>query len=227
MKIKRILPPPDSLRGYPAGFISRYIAFLLDVLIIVAVTFIAANIARITLTFFGFDQFLPEANQQRTVVELSQTVMAVIRFTVTIIGGFLTFGVYSIVSWVLMGKTLGKALMGLRVLGEDGHRVKFRQALIRALSYYISGLALFAGFLWVLVDDRRQAWHDKLARTVVVYEWDAQYEERLVAAVQMLEDSNQRQQAMVEQTRRLAAEGDLPDESMEVSNVRTNDYPPL
>ena len=109
-------------------------------------------------------------------------------------------------------QTVGKALMGLRVLGQDGRRLTFSQALIRALSYYISGLALFIGFLWVLVDDRRQAWHDKLARTLVVYEWDAQYEERLVGAVQVLNQSNQRRQAAREQAVRLAAEGDDPGE---------------
>jgi uncharacterized RDD family membrane protein YckC len=126
----------------------------------------------------------------------------------TVAGGFLTFGIYSIVAWMLVGKTVGKALMGLRVLGQDGRRVTFTQAIIRALSYYVSGLALFIGFLWVLVDDRRQAWHDKLARTIVVYEWDAQYEERLVNAVQTLDQSNQRRLAAREQAARLAAEKD-------------------
>ncbi len=133
---------------------------------------------------------------------------AALRWLLTIAGGFLTFGVYSIAAWLLVGKTVGKALMGLRVLGQDGRRLNFWQALIRALGYYVSGLALFIGFLWVLVDDRRQAWHDKLARTIVVYEWDAQYEERLVGAVQALNDSNQRRQAAREDATRLAAEGD-------------------
>jgi uncharacterized RDD family membrane protein YckC len=32
----------------------------------------------------------------------------------------------------------------------------------------VSGI-FFLGYLWILVDDRRQGWHDKLARTLVVY----------------------------------------------------------
>ncbi len=72
----------------------------------------------------------------------------------------------------------------------------------------ITALPLFLGYLWVLVDDERQTWHDRLAKTIVVYEWDARYEERLVGAVRHLSDSAERRQAAQEHARRLAAEGD-------------------
>lgn len=211
MKIKRLAPPPDSLRGHPAGFVTRYIAFLLDVLVVVLVSFLFITILRVTLDFFGITVLLASAAQSGETARQTVVLSSGVRWLLTVAGGFLTFGVYSIVAWLLVGKTVGKALMGLRVLGQDGRRLTFFQALIRALSYYISGLALFIGFLWVLVDDRRQAWHDKLARTIVVYEWDAQYEERYVTAVRALDDSNQRRQAAQEQAARLAAEGDETD----------------
>ena len=212
MKIKRLASPPDSLRGHPAGFVTRYVAFLLDVLVVAFVSFLFFTILQVTLEFFGIDALMTLATQSRETARQTVVLGGALRWLLTIVGGFLTFGIYSIVAWLLVGKTVGKALMGLRVLGQDGRRLTFGQALIRALSYYISGLALFIGFLWVLVDDRRQAWHDKLARTLVVYEWDAQYEERLVGAVQVLDQSNQRRQAAREQAARLAAEGDDPGE---------------
>ena len=212
MKIKRLATPPDSLRGHPAGFVTRYVAFLLDVLVVAFVSFLFFTILQVTLEFFGIDALMTLATQSRETARQTVVLGGALRWLLTIVGGFLTFGIYSIVAWLLVGKTVGKALMGLRVLGQDGRRLTFGQALIRALSYYISGLALFIGFLWVLVDDRRQAWHDKLARTLVVYEWDAQYEERLVGAVQVLNQSNQRRQAAREQAARLAAEGDDPGE---------------
>jgi hypothetical protein len=34
----------------------------------------------------------------------------------------------------------------------------------------ISGI-LFLGYLWILFDNRRQGFHDKLAGTYVVYSW--------------------------------------------------------
>ena len=212
MKIKRLVTAPDSLRGHPAGFVTRYVAFLLDVLVVAAASFLFITVLRVTLDFFGISDLLASVQESRDVARQTVVLSGVVRWLVTIASGFLTFGVYSILAWMLVGKTAGKALMGLRVLGQDGRRLTFGQALIRALSYYVSGLALFIGFLWVLVDDRRQAWHDKLARTLVVYEWDAQYEERLVGAVQVLDQSNQRRQAAREQAARLAAEGDDPGE---------------
>lgn len=208
MKIKRLVTAPDSLRGHPAGFVTRYVAFLLDVLVVAAASFLFITVLRVTLDFFGISELTASAAAARETARQTVVLNAALRWLLTIAGGFLTFGVYSIAAWLLVGKTVGKALMGLRVLGQDGRRLTFWQALIRALSYYVSGLALFIGFLWVLVDDRRQAWHDKLARTIVVYEWDAQYEERLVGAVQALNDSNQRRQAAREDATRLAAEGD-------------------
>ena len=208
MKIKRLVPPPDSLRGHPAGFVTRYIAFLLDVLVVAIASLLFITVARVTLDFFGINTLLASAADSRDVAGQTVVLSGAMRWLLTVAGGFLTFGVYSIAAWLLVGKTVGKALMGVRVLGQDGRRLTFSQALIRALSYYLSGLALFIGFLWVLVDDRRQAWHDKLARTVVVYEWDAQYEERYVNAVSALDDSNQRRLEAREQAARLAAERD-------------------
>ena len=41
-------------------------------------------------------------------------------------------------------------------------------------------LTLGVGFLWVIIDDRREGWHDKLARTCVVYAWQARQNETLV-----------------------------------------------
>jgi uncharacterized RDD family membrane protein YckC len=208
MKIKRLATPPDSLRGHPAGFVTRYVAFLLDVLVVALVSFLFVTVVRVTLDFFGINALLESAAEARPAATPTVVMSSAWLWLLTVGGGFLTFGVYSIAAWMLVGKTVGKALMGLRVLGQDGRRLTFSQALIRALSYYVSGLALFIGFLWVLVDDRRQAWHDKLARTIVVYEWDAQYEERLVGTVQALNQSNQRRLAAQEAAVRLAAEGD-------------------
>ena len=208
MTIKRFIPPPDSLRGHPAGFVTRYVAFLLDILVVTIASFLFITVLRVTLDFFGINTILESAAESRPAAQQTVVLGGLVRWLITIAGGFLSFGVYSIVAWLLVGKTVGKALMGLRVLGQDGRRLTFPQALIRALGYYVSGLALFIGFLWVLVDDRRQTWHDKLARTIVVYEWDAQYEERLVGAVRVLNESNQRRQAAREEAVRLTAERD-------------------
>jgi uncharacterized RDD family membrane protein YckC len=42
------------------------------------------------------------------------------------------------------------------------------QLTVRYLGYFISTFFLFIGFLWIGFDKRKQGWHDKMARTVVI-----------------------------------------------------------
>jgi uncharacterized RDD family membrane protein YckC len=60
--------------------------------------------------------------------------------------------------------------MGLRVLGPDGGHPGAGRAIVRLIGLGLAIIPLFAGFLPVLVDDRRRALQDFLASTVVVYE---------------------------------------------------------
>jgi uncharacterized RDD family membrane protein YckC len=84
-----------------------------------------------------------------------------------------TAGIYYLFFWTLAGQTPGKMLLGLRIVSLDGSHLTLWQALRRFIGYFLSALPLYAGYWWVLIDNRRQGWHDKLAGTVVVYIWDA------------------------------------------------------
>jgi hypothetical protein len=53
-------------------------------------------------------------------------------------------------------------------MGANGQNLKFWRSTRRAIGDLLAALPLFVGFLWVLVDDRRQGWHDKLADSIVV-----------------------------------------------------------
>jgi len=44
----------------------------------------------------------------------------------------------------------------------------------RYFGYYVSGLILALGFIWIAFDKRKQGWHDKLAGTLVIREGDDQ-----------------------------------------------------
>jgi uncharacterized RDD family membrane protein YckC len=79
---------------------------------------------------------------------------------------------YLWVSYVVFGKTIGKTVLGLRVVSADGHATMAgRQSLIRVLTYPLSFLFLGVGLLGVVFNPQRQAWHDRLAGTTVVYDW--------------------------------------------------------
>jgi len=44
------------------------------------------------------------------------------------------------------------------------------QAILRYLAYIVSTLPLCLGFLWIAWDHRKQGFHDKIAKSVVVIE---------------------------------------------------------
>lgn len=77
---------------------------------------------------------------------------------------------YFFLSVAIAGRTVGKALMGVRVVGLKGGRLPPGRSLLRAFAYLVSLIPLAAGFLWVLVDRDRRAWHDHIAGSRVVYD---------------------------------------------------------
>jgi uncharacterized RDD family membrane protein YckC len=76
--------------------------------------------------------------------------------------------VYHIVFWAWKGTTVGGIICQLRVIRVDGSAVRFVDALVRGLSSIFSAAVVGLGFLWILKEPDRQAWHDKIAGTYVV-----------------------------------------------------------
>jgi uncharacterized RDD family membrane protein YckC len=68
------------------------------------------------------------------------------------------------------GLTPGKKLLGLQVLNQQTGAIPgFGTMFLREIvGRFLSGLFLGLGYFWALWDKNAQAWHDKLAGTVVV-----------------------------------------------------------
>jgi uncharacterized RDD family membrane protein YckC len=76
---------------------------------------------------------------------------------------------YAVYFWTSTGATLGKQVMGLKVVSsETGQLLDTQGAIIRYVCYIISGLPLYLGYLWALWDPNHDTWHDKLAKTKVI-----------------------------------------------------------
>lgn len=79
---------------------------------------------------------------------------------------------YLWVSYAVFGKTIGKTILGVRVVSSDGQvGLSGRQPFLRVLTYPLSFLIFGLGLLGVVFNPARQAWHDKFAKTAVVYDW--------------------------------------------------------
>lgn len=85
------------------------------------------------------------------------------------ISNFVNFA-YFIVLTALWGKTIGKKIMGIKVVNiENTKTPSFGKVLIReTIGKLVSFLALGIGLIWIIFDSKKQGWHDKIAKTSVV-----------------------------------------------------------
>ena len=105
------------------------------------------------------------------------------------VGRLLASGIFAILFtysyyaffWYFAGMTIGNAVMGIRIIRTNGKRVGPFRTLLRLIGYAIALIPFGLGFFWILIDDRRQGWHDKLAGTFAVYAWEARPDERFYA----------------------------------------------
>jgi len=75
---------------------------------------------------------------------------------------------YAAIMWKLRGTTVGGIVFDLQVVRLDGRPIDWGTAIVRALACFLSLAVLGLGFFWIAIDPERQAWHDKIAGTVVV-----------------------------------------------------------
>ena len=166
----------SNLQGHYAGFISRLIAYVIDLVIISLFLVAISWTVNTTIQFFN----------------LSSTAASdFIKIMMTGLTIFLFLAGYFVLFWTLAGQTPGKLIMGLRIVTLDGQQLSFGRSIRRFVGYILSFLTFYMGFLWILIDDRRQGWHDKIAGTCVIYIWAARPGDLYTASVQPPEASQQ------------------------------------
>jgi uncharacterized RDD family membrane protein YckC len=169
-----------KLEGQYAGFLSRAAGFLLDYVVIMVVVIGAGLLATLLFNAFHVDPVTCSANS--SVIPFATQVCWASRWFLAIFA--VAFGpLYFLFFWMLTGQTIGQRVMGVRVVRLNGRRIGFWLGLTRWIGCQICIFTLGIGFLWVLVDDRRMGWHDKLARTCVIYAWPAEQNEKFIAKV--------------------------------------------
>ena len=69
------------------------------------------------------------------------------------------------------GQTLGMKAMKIKLCGADGtYPIGYGKGFLRWIGLIISTWVIYLGFLWILIDENKQGWHDKIASTYVVLE---------------------------------------------------------
>lgn len=72
-------------------------------------------------------------------------------------------GVYTTVLHTMDGQTIGKMLMGARVVGADGAPLPLGAALLRYVAYFVSAAPLAMGFIMAGLRRDKRALHDLIA----------------------------------------------------------------
>lgn len=70
--------------------------------------------------------------------------------------------------WKLTGQTLGMRTWRIRLMGDQGGAVSWRAAIVRYFAAMLSWAPLGLGFLWILIDPEKLAWHDRLSHTRLI-----------------------------------------------------------
>jgi uncharacterized RDD family membrane protein YckC len=70
--------------------------------------------------------------------------------------------------WVWGGQTLGMRAWRLKIVRMDGLPVGLVDVVKRHFAAILSILALGLGFIWILIDPNKLAWHDRLSQTRLV-----------------------------------------------------------
>jgi len=151
-----VIEPVEGRQGHYAGAVSRLVAFGADVGASWGLFTLGAAALAFTIQLASGTKFSLANHQVASLVA-------------AVIWEF----IYFTYQWALSGKTIGMAVLGIRVVRTDGTPIAARQAVIRTLTLPLSIVAFGLGFLGILTNRRRYAWHDRFARTAVVYSWDA------------------------------------------------------
>jgi uncharacterized RDD family membrane protein YckC len=170
-----------SQMGMYAGFVTRAVALMIDIAVItVAVIAINALIGLPVSFFTGINlNNCAQTTDPRAIAKATCTAVNLIWVGVALLAS----PIYFITLFATIGQTIGKAVLGVRVVRLDGRAMTFKTGAVRWLGYFVSVITLGLGFFWVIVDSRRQGFHDRMANTSVIYAWRATGSERLVARV--------------------------------------------
>lgn len=140
--------------GDPAygGFWVRFGAVVLDSVILFSVTFLAVRL----LYGQGYLEWAMEEAAQGLTRE-------------QVFFNYVLPAIYSVGFWILKSATIGKMLVKVKIVdAKTGKPASPLQCIVRYLGYIVSALPLGLGFIWIAFDKRKQGWHDKIARTLVV-----------------------------------------------------------
>jgi uncharacterized RDD family membrane protein YckC len=144
-----------------AGFLSRFVAFILDYFLVsIVMGFLLAFFLPAEFMARGQEAFEYNEDYVRDFTEAAGPWLYV---------AFLLYCIYNAAMHASRWQaTLGKRAVGIIVTDLDGERLSFGKAFLRALFKLLALLVFFLVMLTALFTSRRQAPHDMIAGSIVL-----------------------------------------------------------
>ena len=162
-------PMPTRLRREPVsvhvvGFWHRLVAAAIDLAIVIPATLIIALIAgRVTGLHLPDNLHLLDIDLWIDLVLATDPalVMALVLFAAISL-------VYLLVFQIVVGRTLGMRVMGLKIIDVYGDPPSAGRCVARCAGYLAGVATLFLGFLWMGFDSEKRGLQDWIAGTYVI-----------------------------------------------------------
>jgi uncharacterized RDD family membrane protein YckC len=139
---------PDGRRPSPAGFWIRFVAVLVDLIVLV----VAETMLRLSARALWGGAVLESRMFEGTVP----------------LFGLVFDAVYNVILHAMFGQTVGKMVVNIRVVRLDGQSLPWGISVIRYLGEWVSMFLFGIGYLMAGLRADKRALHDLLAGTRVV-----------------------------------------------------------
>jgi uncharacterized RDD family membrane protein YckC len=147
--------PPFSVRY--GGFWIRFIAFIIDAVLVGLVVAPISAVIRLVIGVAGGAVMMPNIG-------------------VNLVRGIVGLAFSTLVNWIYEAglesssyqATVGKMALGLKVTDLEGGRISFARATGRHFAKILSSMILFIGFFMIGFTERKQGLHDMIAGTLVI-----------------------------------------------------------
>ncbi len=149
-----------------AGFWLRFVAYLIDDIIISSVGFVISLPFIGTIIFSGIALSDMEKCKETTFMGIAGIVGIVLLLAITL----------TAVSWLYFAlmesskqqATLGKMALSLKVTDMEGNKISFGRATGRYFGKILSGMIFMIGYILAGLTEKKQALHDMIAGCLVI-----------------------------------------------------------
>lgn len=151
--------------GPRANFGQRLVAWLIDGAILWVFNFIVS--ALLGASLFSFSVTVNESTNQLGASDVGTSLAKILLLDLIILAAAVAY--YGYFEGSPSGQTLGKKAMSIRVIRKDsGAPLGWGLAIGRYFARILSSIPCGLGFFWMLWDNEKMTWHDKLTSSVVV-----------------------------------------------------------